>query len=91
MTSSGNNINQAAPEAPPNKRTITLKTTLERTEIRKQFNIVKEKVFPNTPLYRLERDDFWIKTLNTKKPKDLILTINTSFRFSFFPNTPAHP
>ena len=32
---------------------------------------VIEKVFPNTPQYRLEREDFWIKTLNTKKPKGL--------------------
>ena len=32
---------------------------------------VIEKVFPNTPHYRLEREDFWIETLNTKKPKGL--------------------
>ena len=30
-----------------------------------------EKVFPNTPQNRLEREDYWIKTLNTKKPRDL--------------------
>ena len=30
-----------------------------------------EKVFPNTPQYRLEKEDYWIKTLNTKKPKGL--------------------
>ena len=32
---------------------------------------IVEKVFPNTPQYRLEREDYWIKTLNTKKPKGL--------------------
>ena len=30
---------------------------------------VIEKVFLNTPHYRLEREDFWIKTLRTKKQK----------------------
>ena len=32
---------------------------------------VVEKVIPNTPHYRLEREDYWIKTLNTKTPKGL--------------------
>ena len=32
---------------------------------------VIEKVFPNTPHFRLEREDYWIKTLHTKKPKGL--------------------
>ena len=30
-----------------------------------------EKVFPNTPNYRLEREDFWIKKLETKSPLGL--------------------
>ena len=32
---------------------------------------VVEKVIPNTPQYRLEREDFWIRTLNTKNPLGL--------------------
>ena len=32
---------------------------------------VIEKVIPNTNNYRLEREDWWIKTLNTKTPKGL--------------------
>ena len=32
---------------------------------------VIEKVTPNTPSYRLEREDFWIKTLVTKTPNGL--------------------
>ena len=32
---------------------------------------VIKKVFPNTPHYRLEREDYWIKTLHTKEPKGL--------------------
>ena len=32
---------------------------------------VIEKVIPNTPHYRLEREDHWIKTLHTKAPKCL--------------------
>ena len=30
---------------------------------------IVEKVIPNTPHYRLEKEDFWIKTVHTKKPK----------------------
>ncbi len=30
-----------------------------------------EKVTPNHPQYRLEREDFWIKKMNTKTPKGL--------------------
>ena len=32
---------------------------------------VIEKVFPNTPQMRLEREDYWIRTLNTKSPAGL--------------------
>ena len=32
---------------------------------------VIEKVIPNTNNYRLEREDWWIKTLKTKQPKGL--------------------
>ena len=32
---------------------------------------VVEKVIPNTTNYRLEREDWWIKTLKTKTPKGL--------------------
>ena len=32
---------------------------------------VVEKVIPNTNNYRLEREDWWIKTLKTKTPKGL--------------------
>jgi group I intron endonuclease len=32
---------------------------------------VIEKVLPNTPNYRLEREDFWIKKLATKTPLGL--------------------
>jgi hypothetical protein len=30
---------------------------------------VIEKVTPNHPQHRLEREDFWIKKMNTKTPK----------------------
>jgi hypothetical protein len=30
-----------------------------------------EKVTPNTPTFRLEREDFWIKKLSTKIPLGL--------------------
>ena len=32
---------------------------------------VIEKVIPNTPHFRLEREEFWIKTLHTKAPYGL--------------------
>jgi hypothetical protein len=32
---------------------------------------VIEKVPPNTPVYRLEREDFWIKKFATKTPLGL--------------------
>jgi hypothetical protein len=32
---------------------------------------VIEKVSPNKPNYRLEREDFWIRTLSTKTPHEL--------------------
>ena len=32
---------------------------------------IVEKVTPNTPSYRLEREEFWIKTLATKTPLGL--------------------
>ena len=44
----------------------------EHNHLHMKVTIV-EKVFPNTPQYRLERVDFWIKTLHTKKPKGLII------------------
>jgi hypothetical protein len=30
-----------------------------------------EKVTPNTPTFRLEREDYWIKKLSTKTPLGL--------------------
>ena len=35
-----------------------------------QFHII-EKVIPNTPQMRLQRENYWIQTLNTKTPRGL--------------------
>ena len=35
------------------------------------FPLDNEKVIPDTPHYRLEREDHWMKTLHTKAPKGL--------------------
>ena len=35
-----------------------------------EFHII-EKVIPNTPHMRLQRENYWIQTLNTKTPRGL--------------------
>ena len=54
-----------------NEKTIGMHFNGKRHNHEHMNVTVIEKVIPNTPHYRLEREELWIKTLNTKSPRGL--------------------